>query len=115
LDSVADSYRAAFISKGYALDVREHYLPNAYKLYALTLARYFIATRFPNSKDIFLDEPRKDLFEMAKELLKDPYIGVLRPDYSDSAELSADSTLSASRDVAISMPYMTINDPWIGF
>lgn len=115
LDSVADLYRGSWQSKGYALDVREHYVAPEYRIPVLNYARWQIWTRFPNSKDIGLDDPRKAAYEEAKELLKSPFIGVSPPDYSDSAELSADSTLSASKDVAISLPFMTINDPWIGF
>ena len=85
IDCVADSYRAAFSSKGYAMDVRPHYLPNAYRIYALCIARYYICTRFPNSLNIFLDEPRKELYSQAVELLKNPYIGVPSPDYSDDS------------------------------
>ena len=51
-----------------------------------------------------LSEPRKIQYEEAAALLKDPYIGVSTPDYSDDPELSA-TTLS-SNDAAISMPWM---------
>ena len=115
LDSVADLYRGAWRSKGYALDVRAHYVAPEYRIPVLNYARWQIWTRFPNSKDIGLDEPRKAAYEEAKELLKSPYIGTSTPDYSDDPVLSVDSTLSAANDAAIAMPYMTINDPWIGF
>ena len=36
-----------------------------------------------------LSEPRKIQYEEAAELLKDPYIGVSKPDYSDDPELSS--------------------------
>ena len=105
IDCVADSYRAAFSSKGYAMDVRPHYLPNAYRLYALCIARYYICTRFPNSLNIFLDEPRKDLYTQAMELLKDPYIGVPEPDYSDDPELSGRTDLTSISDASLTLPY----------
>ena len=105
IDSVADSYRAAFSSKGYAMDVRPHYLPNAYRIYALCIARYYICTRFPNSLNIFLDEPRKELYTQAMELLKDPYIGVPEPDYSDDPELSGRTDLTSISDASLTLPY----------
>ena len=105
IDCVADSYRAAFSSKGYTMDVRPHYLPNAYRLYALCIARYYICTRFPNSLNIFLDEPRKDLYTQAMELLKDPYIGVPEPDYSDDPELSGRTDLTSISDASLTLPY----------
>ena len=105
IDCVADSYRAAFLSKGYAMDIRPHYLPNAYRLYALCIARYYICTRFPNSLNIFLDEPRKDLYTQAMELLKDPYIGVPEPDYSDDPELSGRTDLTSISDASLTLPY----------
>ena len=105
LDSVADGYRAAFMSKGYAIDIRPHYVPNAYRLYVLVLARYYICTRFPNSLNIFLDEPRKELYSQAVELLKNPYIGVPSPDYSDDSELSGRADLTAISDASLTLPY----------
>ena len=105
IDCVADSYRAAFSSKGYAIDVRPHYLPNAYRIYVLCIARYYICTRFPNSLNIFLDEPRKELYTQAMELLKDPYIGVPEPDYSDDPELSGRTDLTSSNDASLTLPY----------
>ena len=105
IDCVADSYRAAFSSKGYAMDVRPHYLPNAYRIYALCIARYYICTRFPNSLNIFLDEPRKELYTQAMELLKDPYIGVPEPDYSDDPELSGRTDLTSISDASLTLPY----------
>lgn len=105
LDCVSDSYRAAFSSKGYSMDVRPHYIPNAYRLYVLCIARYYICTRFPNSLNIFLDEPRKDLYTQAMELLKDPYIGVPEPDYSDDPELSGRTDLTSTNDASLTLPY----------
>ena len=105
IDCVADSYRAAFSSKGYVMDIRPHYLPNAYRLYALCIARYYICTRFPNSLNIFLDEARKELYTQAMELLKDPYIGVPEPDYSDDPELSGRTDLTSISDASLTLPY----------
>ena len=105
IDCVADSYRAAFSTKGYAMDVRPHYIPNAYRIYALCIARYYICTRFPNSINIFLDEPRKELYTQAMELLKDPYIGVPEPDYSDDPELSGRTDLISTSDASLTLPY----------
>lgn len=106
LDSVADAYRAAFMAKGYRCDVREHYVPNGYRLYVLALARYWCWTRFPNSEQIALDDPRKKLFEKAQELLENPYLATPDPDYSDLPEPpeGADDDV----DSAITMPFMRI-------
>ncbi len=106
LDSVADAYRAAFMAKGYRCDARAHYVPNGYRLYVLALARYWCWTRFPNSKDIALDEPREKLFEKAQELLDNPTLATPDPDYSDLPEPpeGADSDI----DSAITMPFMRI-------
>lgn len=108
LDSVADLYRGSWRSKGYALDVREHYVAPEYRIPVLNYARWQIWTRFPNSKDIGLDDPRKAAYEEAKELLKSPFIGTSKPDYSDSAELSADTSLSTNTDNALTLPYQRI-------
>lgn len=52
-----------------------------------------------------LDENRKKQYEEAAELLKDPYIGVSKPDYSDDPELSS-LTTKARYDSAISVPWL---------
>ena len=108
LDSVADSFRASFQAKGYKTDVRQHYLPNAYRMYALALARYFIWTRFPNSKDIALDEPRKALFEAALKMLENPSLPSFEPDYSDDPTLSGDTSITAYQDAALTLPFQRI-------
>ena len=54
LDSVADMFRGSWSAKGYALDVREHYVAPEYRIPVLNYARWQIWTRFPNSKDIGL-------------------------------------------------------------
>lgn len=101
-------YRGAFQTKGYPLDVREHYLPNNYKLFSLSLARYYICTRFPNSDGVFLDEPRKKMYEKAVEMLGDAVLGVPQPDYSDDPELSGDTSLSVREDAALSLPWQRL-------
>ena len=52
-----------------------------------------------------LDENRKKQYEEAAELLKNPYIGVSKPDYSDDPSLSS-LTTKARYDSAISVPWL---------
>ena len=49
-------FRGAFRAKGYAVDVRDNYVPSGYVLPVLQYARYVAWSRFPNSPDIALDE-----------------------------------------------------------
>lgn len=106
LDSVADVFRGSWISKGFTIDVRPHYIPNGYLTYVLNYARVYIAARFPGSKEIFIDEIREKLFEEAQEVLKEGYIGVPLPDYSDDPELSG-KTFDAE-DSAITLPWQRL-------
>ena len=39
------------------------------------------------------------------ELLKDPYIGVPEPDYSDDPELSGRTDLTSTSDASLTLPY----------
>lgn len=105
IDNVADAFRGAFASKGYTMDVRKHYVPEEYVLPILNYARWSCWTTFPMTEDFALSEPRKMLYEDAKELLKNPYIAVSKPDYSDDPKLSAQA-MSADIDPAISMPWL---------
>ena len=57
------------------------------------------------TEDFALSEPRKKLYEEARELLKNPYIGTTTPDYSDDPDLSGNTNLSAINDGAIKMPW----------
>lgn len=106
LDLAADSFRGALQSKGYLLDVRDHYIAPEYKQFVLNYARYSIWTRFPMTENFALSEPRKKQYDEAVELLKNPYIGVSKPDYSDDPGLSSDTSLSNVNDGAITMPWL---------
>lgn len=106
IDNVADAFRGAFASKGYNMDVRKHYVPEEYVLPILNYTRWSCWTTFPMTQDFALSEPRKMLYEEAKELLKNPYIAVSKPDYSDDPKLSGDTTLNSNTDPAISMPWL---------
>lgn len=65
------------------------------------------------AEDYALSEPRKKQYEEAVELLKNPYLGTSKPDYSDDPELSGDTSLSASTDAAFSMPWQKFPaEPW---
>lgn len=83
-------------------------MPSSYVIYALALCRWWCWTRFPNSGDIALDEPRKALFDAALEMLKDPTLPTFEPDYSDDPELSGDTSLSAHDDAALTLPWQRI-------
>lgn len=104
LDIVADAFRGAWASKGYTIDARAHYVAPEYVQFVLNYARWQIWTRFPMAEDYALSEPRKAQFDESVELLKDPYIGVSTPDYSDDPDLS--STVLSSSDAAITLPWM---------
>ena len=103
LDTVADYFRGAFQGKGYDLDVRDHYVPPQYAQPILNYARWQVWTTFPGTEDYSLTDPRKQQYEEAVELLKDPYIATEKPDYSDDPELSSIS--AKNTDPAISMPW----------
>lgn len=76
MNMVSDAWRGALSAKGYALDAREHYTPGSYAYYILVHCRWAVWTRFPNSKTIALDDARKQEYEKALELLKDPILDV---------------------------------------
>lgn len=76
IDLIADTWRGALSSKGYSLDSRDHYVPRSYAYWILVHARWAVWTRFPNSKQIALDDARKQEYEKALELLKDPILDV---------------------------------------
>lgn len=84
-------------------------------MYSLALARYYIWTRFPNSKEIALDEPRQKLFDAALEMLKSPTLPTFDPDYSDDPELSGDTSLTAYDDAALTLPWQRILPQPFGF
>ena len=102
---VADSFRGAWMAKGYNVDVRDHYIAPEYRNSVLNYARYQIFTRFPMAENYALSEPRKKQYEEAYDLLKNPYIGVSKPDYSDDPELSGRTDLTATHDAAITVPW----------
>ena len=85
LDVIADMFRGAFISKSYEIDTREHYIPSSYKHFVCVYARWSLWTRFPMSPSVALDDARKAEYELVKDLLKDAYIGVDKPDWEYSS------------------------------
>ena len=112
LDLTAAKLRGAFIAKGYTMDVRDYYLPPAYWHCALVLARYTSWSRFPNSPDYALDEARQKEYEDAKELIKNPYLGVEPVDYSDVTPDDPDYPkiveLSATTGNLIRVPWLRV-------
>ena len=103
---VSDAFRGAWQSKGYAVDIRSHYTCPNYKTFILNYARWEIWTRFPMTEDFALSEPRKKQYEEARDLLKNPYIGTTKPDYSDDPDLSGRTDLSSLDDGAIALPWL---------
>ena len=63
MNMVSDAWRGALSAKGYALDSREHFTPGSYAYYILVHCRWAVWTRFPNSKQIALDDARKQEYE----------------------------------------------------
>lgn len=111
LDCVADAFRGAWKSKGYEIDVREHYVAPEYVQFVLNYARWQIWTRFPMTEDFALSEPREKQYEEARDMLRDPILGTSLPDYSDDPELS--SLTNARYDNAISVPWLKFPPmPW---
>ena len=81
IDMVAAMWRGALRAKGYSMDIRDGYIPDAYQYWVLVHSRYAVWSRFPNSQYIAIDEVRKDEYKKALELLKDPYIDVAKPEW----------------------------------
>lgn len=113
IDLVSDMFRGAFRSKGYAVDVRDNYIPSGYVLPVLQYARYVAWSRFPNSPDIALDEVRKEDVKRLQELLKNPYIGVEKPDWEHSSENpSVTGQLNAG---SITVPFLRFDEQLLWF
>lgn len=104
INLVADMFRGAFIAKGYAVDVRDNYVPSGYVLPVLQYARYVAWTRFPNSPSIALDEARKEDVKRLEALLKNPYIGVEKPEWEHSSENP--EVTGSSGAGSISLPFL---------
>ena len=113
IDLVADMFRGAFRAKGYAVDVRDNYVPSGYVLPVLQYARYVAWSRFPNSPDIALDEVRKEDVKRLEALLKNPYIGVEKPEWEHSSE-NPEVTGSSSTG-SISLPFLRLDEQLIWF
>ena len=62
------------------MDSTEHSIPSSYVKFVLDYARWGIWVRFPMTEDYSLSEPRKLEYEFARDLLKNPYIGVDEPE-----------------------------------
>lgn len=110
LDQVADAFRGAWQSKGFSIDIREHYVAPEYVKFILDYARYAAWSRFPLSESYGLGEdskssPRQKAYDEAVELLRNPYIGVSRPDYSTDPDLSGRTDLTATNDNSIKIPF----------
>ena len=101
-------FRGSFESKGYEIDVREHYVPASYVLPVLQLARETAWSRFPNSPVIALDEVRKEEVKRLYDLLKNPYIGTEKPEWEHSSK-NPDVT-GISNTGSISLPFLRFDE-----
>lgn len=108
MDLVSDTWRGALGAKGYLVDVRDHYTPPEYRYWILVHARWAIWTRFPMTPDIALDKARENEYKKALDILKDPFINVSKPDYSDDPELSS---MTQTTESSIFLPPMRFT-PW---
>ena len=113
IDLVSDMFRGAFRAKGYAVDIRDNYIPSGYVLPVLQYARYVAWSRFPNSPDIALDEVRKEDVKRLEALLKNPYIGVEKPEWEHSSE-NPEVTGSSSTG-SISLPFLRFDEQLLWF
>ena len=98
---MADAWRGAWQAKGYQIDVRDHYVAPEYTYYVLVHARYAIWTRFPNAPAYALDEARKAEYDKALELLKSPYIGTSKPDYTDDPEIDPEKLKTTDSAIGV--------------
>lgn len=108
LDLVADAFRGAWLAKGYNIDKREHYTCSTYWPFILAYSRWTLWNRFPAANSYALTETRKDEWEIAKELLKNPYIGTDEPNYDDDPDLSSDPGWQLTADPAITVPWLRV-------
>lgn len=113
LDMVADLFRGVWQAKGYDIDVREHYICTTYLPFILAYTRWILWNRFPNAGEYALTETRKSEYDEAVELLKNPYIGVEDP--ADINDPDNPNNKVKQVDSAISIPYLRMDDPYIGF
>lgn len=114
LDVISDAFRGAFKAKGYVIDIRDFYTPNTYKHFILAYARWSVWARFPMANNYALSEPRKIEYETAKEMLKNPFLGVPAPDYADDPDLSGRTEeLNKITDASLTLPWQRIPaKPW---
>lgn len=105
---VSNMFRGAFQAKGYAIDVREYYVPSSYFLPILQLSRETAWSRFPNSPVIALDEVRKEEVKRLWELLKNPYIGTDKPDpehSSDNPDVTGEKKIGS-----VTLPFLRFDE-----
>jgi hypothetical protein len=107
INMIADMWRGALAAKGYAVDMRPHYVPVEYIYWILVHCRYAVWTRFPMSPSIALDEARKAEYEAALEILKEPYIGPSKPDPENDPTNPANG---GSNMGMITLPFLRFND-----
>lgn len=111
IDMASDLYRGAFISKSYEVDTREHYTPSNYRHFILVYARWAMWTRFAMSPSIALDEARKDEYEFACDMLKEPIIGVEKPEWEHSSKNPANpDNAGQQQGGSIGLPFLRMDE-----
>lgn len=106
LDLVADTYRGAWLAKGYDIDSRDHYICTTYAPFVLAYARWTLWNRFPDAGAYALTETRKDEWQLAADLLKNPYIGVEKPTSEDPGH--PDDPNPLAKDPSITIPWLRL-------
>lgn len=107
LDNSADAFRSAWSAKGYEIDPREHYISTGYTEFILAFARWNLWNRFPMADNYALSEARKLQYERAMELLKNPWLGTDKVNWTDP-DLSAYTALSGGTGSSIAVPFMRL-------
>lgn len=110
LDAVSDTWRGALRSKGFELDIRDHYTPPELAYWVLVHARWVVWTRFPNSPAFALDEARRSEYEKCLEYLENMPIGPSKPDYSDDPEAAEAAEKMKTGDAAIAAPFQRFSN-----
>lgn len=104
LDLVAEAFRGAWLAKGYQIDDRDYYVCSTYYPFVLAYARWTLWNRFPNAQGYALTETRKDEWKLAADLLKNPYIGVSKPDPEEP--VNPDDPNPLAKDPSITIPWL---------
>lgn len=79
---------------------------STYYPFVLAYARWTLWNRFPNAQGYALTETRKDEWKLAADLLKNPYIGVSKPDPEEP--VGPDDPNPLAKDPSITIPWLRL-------